>query len=404
MMMRIFTVSHSHPSIQTQKRNLVNVKLKWVKDPILDSAVSNTVHLKATCTLVSLIGSNPDSTLPIHCLSRYRAHLGLPPDLKLSTFLRRYPNIFQQFYRPDSSGTPVPWYKLSPEALNIHDQETRLVSNDCYVDILNRLQKLLMLTKENLLPLQTIDQLRWDLGLPYDYENKLVTGRPDLFAFVKLADERVGLKLLTRDDCLTVSHLESKNSSLLEKGDKNLAFPIRFTRGFGLKRKCMEWLNEWQKLPYTSPYIDASCLDPRTDVAEKRVVGVFHELLHLTILKKTERKNVSNLRGPLGMPQKFTKVFERHPGIFYLSRKGGEQTVVLREAYERGVMVERHPLGDAREKYASMMKEGFLDRSRGLYKNGKRVCEGELVRSNGFEYETETESELFPEYESDETR
>ncbi|KAL0324059.1 UNVERIFIED_CONTAM: protein WHAT'S THIS FACTOR 9, mitochondrial [Sesamum calycinum] len=346
-------VGYSYPLLQTQKRNLVNVKLKWVKDAVLDTVVSAGVQLKATSTLVSLIGSHPDFSLPVYFLSRYRGQLGLPSDLKVSTFIRRYPNIFQEFYRTDSGGTPVPWYKLAPEALDVYSQEMRFVYEDCYVDILNRLQKLLMLTKERLLPLQTIDQLRWDLGLPYDYENKLIAKHPELFSIVKLPDDRVGVKLLVWDDCLALSNLEFRNSNLVEKKGA-LAFPIRFTRGFGLKKKCMEWLNEWQKLPYTSPYVDASHLDPRTDVSEKRIVGVFHELLHLTILQRMERKNVSNMRGPLAMPQ--------------------------REAYDRGELIERHPLADIREKYATMMKKGFLDRSRGLYKEERGSSEDDLVK------------------------
>ncbi|KAL0330957.1 UNVERIFIED_CONTAM: protein WHAT'S THIS FACTOR 9, mitochondrial [Sesamum angustifolium] len=403
-------VGYSYPLLQTQKRNLVNVKLKWVKDAVLDTVVSAGVQLKATSTLVSLIGSHPDFSLPVYFLSRYRGQLGLPSDLKVSTFIRRYPNIFQEFYRTDSGGTPVPWYKLAPEALDVYSQEMRFVYEDCNVDILNRLQKLLMLTKERLLPLQTIDQLRWDLGLPYDYENKLIAKHPELFSLVKLPDDRVGVKLLVWDDCLALSHLEFRNSDLVEKKGA-LAFPIRFTRGFGLKKKCMEWLNEWQKLPYTSPYVDASHLDPRTDVSEKRIVGVFHELLHLTILQRMERKNVSNMRGPLAMPQRFTKAFERHPGIFYISKKGDTQTVVLREAYDRGELIEKHPLADIREKYATMMKKGFLDRSRGLYKEERGSSEDDLVKIHFcgkrsvyyFESETETDRNLLSEYKSDET-
>ncbi|KAL3844361.1 hypothetical protein ACJIZ3_001764 [Penstemon smallii] len=398
---------HFHPQIQIQNRSLVNVKLKWVKDNNLDSVVSSSVQLKATCTLISLIASHPDFALPIYCLSRYHGQLSLPSDLKLSTFIRRYPNIFKEFYRPDSRGTPVPWYELTPEALDVHDQEMGFIYNDCNVDIINRLQKLLMLTKDRLLPLQTIDQLRWDLGLPYDYENTLIAKLPELFSFVKLPDERVGLKLLTWDDSLAVSHLELRNSNRVDQ-DEELAFPISFTRGFGLKKKCMEWLNEWQKLPYTSPYVDSSHLDPRTDISEKRIVGMFHELLNLTLLRKIERKNVSNLRKPLAMHQKFTKVFERHPGIFYISMKGDTQTVVLREAYDRGQLIEKHPLADIREKYVLMMKQGFLDRSRGLYKKeGREIFEDNLVRSRErseyeFKYETETDCDLLSEYESDE--
>ncbi|PWA50132.1 ubiquitin carboxyl-terminal hydrolase family protein [Artemisia annua] len=188
--------------------------------------------------------------------------------------------------------------------------------------------------------------------------------------------------------------------------DGRLGFSVGFPRGFGLKRKSIEWLEEWQRLKYTSPYKDASHLDSRTDVSEKRAVGVFHELLHLMVEKKTERKNVSNLRKPLNLPQKFTKVFERHPGIFYISKKNNTQTVVLREAYDGHRLVEKHPISEIRDKFACLMKEGFLDRSRGLYKKRKdelhRISEDESCE-NGVESEEEMEDHMFSEYESDET-
>jgi len=120
--------------------------------------------------------------------------------------------------------------------------------------------------------------------------------------------------------------------------------------------------------PIYFAYVDASHLDIRTDVSEKRVVGVFHEFLHLTLHKQTERKNVSNLRKPLALPQKFTKAFERHPGIFYISKKNDTQTVVLREAYNGREFVHKHPLVKIREEFANLLKKGLLDRSRGVYK------------------------------------
>ena len=174
----------------------------------------------------------------------------------------------------------------------------------------------------------------------------------------------------------------------------------------------MKWLEEWQRLPYTSPYSDASHLDPRTDASEKRIVGVFHELLHLTLQKKTERKNVSNLRKPLSCPQKFTKVFERHPGIFYISKKSDSQTVVLREAYDRQQLLQKHPIVEIREIFANMMEKGLLDRSRGLYKrsgiNGLEVDPSNDVyydELNDDERKSESESDcnLLSEYDSDET-
>ncbi|XP_028803102.1 protein WHAT'S THIS FACTOR 9, mitochondrial [Neltuma alba] len=365
---RGFIHGHQQGFICQQKFSLVNVKLKWVNDRALDSVVTSHRGLKAAETLVSLISSF--GCLPIYHLNRYRGQLGLPQDLKLSSFIRSYPNIFIESYIFDSGGSRVPSFSLSPEALNVHQEKVNIFQQN-QLEFRDRLCKLLMLTKDRILPLQTIDQLKWDLGLPYDYEHSFVPNHPERFSFVRLPDDRMGLKLLYYDDLLAVSELQ-KNASIQQKEDdiKNgsFAFPISFARGFGLKRKCMEWLNEWQKLPYTSPYLDASHLDPRTDVSEKRIVGVFHELLHLTVHKKTERKNFSNLRKCLGLPQKFTKVFERHPGIFYISKKGNTQTVILKEAYNGPELVQKHPLVMIREELASMLKKGLLDRSRGLYK------------------------------------
>ncbi|XP_052173584.1 protein WHAT'S THIS FACTOR 9, mitochondrial [Diospyros lotus] len=384
---------HQRGFIYQQKFTLVNVKLKSVKDRVLDAVVAGERDLRAVCTIVSIIVSNPQCCVPVYHLSRSRGQLGVTHDHRLSTLVRRYPNIFNEFHVPDSGGTPVPWFCLTPEALKLH-QEELIIRQKCRKDLLDRLCKLLMLTKERTLPLQTIDQLKWDMGLPYDYEHSFIPNHPQLFSLCHLSDDRIGLRLLMWDDLLTISELQKNAASEKKKDMENgcLSFPIRFTRGFGLKRKCMEWLEEWQSLPYTSPYSDASHLDPRTDISEKRIVGVFHELLHLTLEKKTERKNVSNLRKPLALPQKFTKVFERHPGIFYISKKCDTQTVVLREAYDGQFLLQKHPLVDIREKYSKMMLEGFLGRSRGLFKRNMGAVLAEDTIKNVFTDESSDSS------------
>ncbi|XP_042002289.1 putative RNA methyltransferase At5g10620 isoform X1 [Salvia splendens] len=63
--------AYFRPFTQIQAHNLVNVKLKWVKDAALDPVVSGSIHLKATCTLISLIASAPNLSLPIHRPQRF---------------------------------------------------------------------------------------------------------------------------------------------------------------------------------------------------------------------------------------------------------------------------------------------------------------------------------------------
>ncbi|KAB1227203.1 Protein ROOT PRIMORDIUM DEFECTIVE 1 [Morella rubra] len=391
-----------------QRRSLVNVKLKWVKDRALDAVVTGERDLRAACFLVSIISSTPQGCVPIYHLCRHRGQLGIPHDLKLSTFIRRFPSVFLESHAFDSGGTRVPCFSLTPEALKLQQEELDIIEQS-QMDLVNRLRKLLMLTRGQTLPLQTIDQLKWDLGLPYDYQHSVIPHYLALFSLVHLPDERIGLKLLSWDNNLAVSQLQ-RNAALQQKEEDMkkgcLAFPIGFTRGFGLKRKCMAWLKEWQKLPYTSPYCDAFHLDPRTDVSEKRIVGVFHELLHLTIQKKTERKNVSNLRKSLDLPQKFTKVFERHPGIFYISKKNDTQTVVLREAYDHQLLLERHPLVEIRKRFASLLRKGLLDRSRGLYKESagagvEQDISADETNDNQDSSEEESDCNFFSEYDSD---
>lgn len=395
-----------------QRYNLVNVKLKWVKDKVLDGVVTGERELKAAWVIVSIIAADPRCCLPIYRLSgRWRGQLGLPQDLKISTFMRRYPNIFDEFHVPDTGGTLVPWFRLTPEVTRLN-QEAIAVFQKNQKDFLDRLCKLLMLTKDMILPLPTIDQLKWDLGFPHDYVDSFVSSYKNVFSLIRLPDDRVGLKLISRPNELAISQLE-RNAKKEDVIGGRLGFRVGFPRGYGLKRKSIKWLEEWQRLPYTSPYYDSSHLDSRMDVSEKRIVGVFHELLHLTVEKKTERQNVSNLRKPLNLPQKFTKVFERHPGIFYISKKNNTQTVVLREAYDGHQLVHKHPICEIRDRFACMMKEGFLDRSRGVYKKQTATSLGEDESHNVFEaesceneFESEEESEeahMFSEYESDET-
>uniref|UniRef100_A0A0A9G9R8 PORR domain-containing protein n=1 Tax=Arundo donax TaxID=35708 RepID=A0A0A9G9R8_ARUDO len=345
------------PSFAAEQRaTLVNVKLKWVKDRALDAAVSRERHLRAAHHLLDLVSGRPGHRVTRSDLLADRSvHKLFGSANAALEFLGRFHTLFSL----SRAGV-----SLTDAALDLRRREV-----DCLCatepDLVARLRRLLMLTLPRSLPLHTVDLLRWDLGLPGDYRASILRCYPNHFALEQPeGDERVWLRLLSWDDLLAVSELEKG----ADGGDTTcLPFPVSFTRGFGLRSKCMAWLREWQTLPYTSPYADASSLDRRTDVSEKRNVGVFHELLHLTVAKRTERRNMSNMRKLLGMPQKFTKVFERHPGIFYLSRVLGTQTVVLREAYGGGsqlLEMHAHPLVAIREEYSTMMKAALPPRTR----------------------------------------
>ncbi|KAG2287878.1 hypothetical protein Bca4012_031292 [Brassica carinata] len=69
------------------------------------------------------------------------------------------------------------------------------------------------------------------------------------------------------------------------------------------------------------------------------------------------------MRGELHIPHKFTRLFTRYPGVFYLPLKCKTTTVILKEGWK---LVEPHPPTRLRDKFYHVMRTGFLHRARGL--------------------------------------
>lgn len=220
-----------------------------------------------------------------------------------------------------------------------------------------------MISRANKIPLSIIERLKWDLGLPQDYEKTLLPEFPDYFQIVgdpsssKGSEDGRALELVCWSNELATSLLEKKamkGKLGYEKG-MAIAFPMQFSRGFEMDMKLKRWVDEWQKLPYISPYENASHLPPKSDESDKWVVAVLHELLHILVPKKTEEDNILCLGEYLGVRSRFRRALLHHPGIFYSSSKIGTYTVVLREGYKRGLLVEDHPWMIIRNRYIHLM-------------------------------------------------
>lgn len=80
-----------------------------------------------------------------------------------------------------------------------------------------------------------------------------------------------------------------------------LTFPMNFSMGHEMKQKVVKCLQAWQKLPDISPYEDASHLDPNSNLGEKRVVGVLHELICVMVNKKLHMRTLLCLHEPMGL-------------------------------------------------------------------------------------------------------
>ncbi|KAJ4963945.1 hypothetical protein NE237_023884 [Protea cynaroides] len=352
------------PRQQQSCRTFVDAKVKWVRDRALDHAVEKEKNLRPMLALKNLIKSEPSKSLPVSVAAENKDRLSLP--IRAIEFIRNYPSVFEEF-RPSGAGIR-PHVRLTPEVLGLDQDEQLIYDNpDHRQTAADRLLRLLMLSRFNKLPLHTIDRLRWDLGLPPDYMHTLVPDYPDYFQVTSVTSdtspgsEVLALELVCWIDELAVSTMEkwarAETDPLYRKG-MPLAFPLQYSRGFDLEKKVKKWVDEWQKLPYISPYENALHLQPKSDQADKWTVAVLHELLHILVSKKTERDHIFCLGEQLGLRSRFKRALINHPGIFYISNKIRTHTVVLREAFKRDLLVEKHPLMGMRYQYIHLMNKG----------------------------------------------
>nr|GMD18273.1 protein ROOT PRIMORDIUM DEFECTIVE 1 [Ipomoea batatas] len=360
-------------------RTIVKVRLKWVKNRGLDHIIDVQTDLKAACLLKDAIVRSPTGYLTSKSLSDSQKLLGLTvPTLR---FIRRFPTLFEEFPHPKYPSLPC--FKLTHIAKVLHDQELK-VFDDYQSDLMERLSKVLMMTKNRMVPLQALHSLKWDLGLPDDFDRNFIKKFPDDFMVVRGTNGLPCLKLVKWREDFAISELQkmnekgesvddnnigSSNTSVYRQfrsGKSALVFPMSFPRGYGAQNKVKAWMEEFHKLPYISPYEDSRGIDPNSDLMEKRVVGVLHEILSLTLYKKTKRNYLRSLREEMNLPHRFTRIFTRYPGIFYLSLKCKTTTVALREGYRRGRLANPHPLTRHRDKFHHVMRTGLIYRSKGV--------------------------------------
>ncbi|KAK9153366.1 hypothetical protein Sjap_000846 [Stephania japonica] len=369
---------HPHPLLQ-QWRSITKVRLKWVKNRGLDHIIDRESDLKAACLLKDAIKHSPTQFLNANTFSEWQKHLGLT--IPVLRFIRRYPTLFHEF--PNSRYPSLPCFRLTDTALQLDSLEQTLhQSNES--DTVDRLCRLIMMTNSKMLPFKSLHPLKWDLGLPHNLITSIVPKYPDRLKVVRGDNGVQCLSIGEWRDEIGVSELQRRHErDELKDGYREfkraraasaLAFPMSFPRGYGAQKKVKAWMDEFHKLPYISPYEDSSGIDPESDLMEKRVVGVLHEILSLTIHKKTKRNYLRALREELNLPHRFTRVFTRYPGIFYLSLKCKTTTVALREGYQRGKVVNPHPLVNIREKYYYVMKTGLLYRGKGVDLTSDKNC------------------------------
>ncbi|KQK04027.1 hypothetical protein BRADI_2g11270v3 [Brachypodium distachyon] len=340
-------------------RRISSLKVPWRRDAALDASIDNDRRFRLASRLVREVLLSPGHRLLLRYLSKRRHRIRLP--VQVPTFLRRYPTLLSVSPPPNPVASP------SPQLLSFLQFASSQQATHSPL-LASKLAKLLMISSTRALPVAKIAAAKRDFGLPDDFLVSLVPRYPNLFRLVgdpgPDASGNAFLELASWDDQLAKSVIESRADREADvvgiRPRPN--FTVKLPKGFYLKKEMREWVRDWLELPYVSPYADTFGLHPASPEAEKRLVGVLHEVLSLTVERRMAVPIIGKFCEEFRLSNAFSNAFTRHPGIFYVSLKGGIKTVILREAYdENGKLVDRDPMIELKERFVAIMDQGHRE-------------------------------------------
>ncbi|KAM7258389.1 hypothetical protein ACFE04_014130 [Oxalis oulophora] len=247
------------------------------------------------------------------------------------------------------------------------------------LDAVKTIKKLLMISATGRLHVQALRLIRRELGLPEDFRDSILGKYSDAFRLIDLEI----VELVNKDENgsteaeIEIWREKEYREKWLSEFETRYAFPINIPTGFKIKAGSREKLKTWQRLPYVKPYETMEGIKIRTCGGthrfEKRVVGIIHELLSLTVEKMVEVERLAHFRKDYGITQvNVRELLLEHPGIFYISTKGSTQTVFLREAYSKACLIEPNPIYLVRRKMLDLVLLGCRN-TRELKSQGETI-------------------------------
>ncbi|KAA8516159.1 hypothetical protein F0562_019338 [Nyssa sinensis] len=336
----------------------IRAAVKRRKEVPFDNVIQRDKKLKLVMKIRKILVSQPNRVMALRELGRFRRELGLHKKRRFIALLRKFPAVFEII----EEGAYSLQFKLTPEAERLYMEEMK-VRNEMEDLLVVKLRKLLMMSSEKCILLEKISHLRTDLGLPLEFRDTICHRYPQYFKVV--ATERgPALELTHWDPELAVSAAElgeeENRARELEEKDLIIDRPLKFNRvklprGLNLSKGEMRRICQFRDMPYISPYSDFSGLRSGTPEKEKHACGVIHEILSLTVEKRTLVDHLTHFREEFRFSQQLRGMLIRHPDMFYVSLKGDRDSVFLREAYRDSQLLEKDRLLLIKEKLRSLV-------------------------------------------------
>ncbi|KAJ7534258.1 hypothetical protein O6H91_13G086100 [Diphasiastrum complanatum] len=344
----------------------------WVKEKDLDSVLQTEKKMKELMEMVNLLEQQEEHIMSLFDLKNFWRCVGSKGMRRFRFLVKKYPGIFR--YTVDHEKEP--WVDLTEDVEQLLRDE-KIAKQENKPLLVEKMRKLLMMSVDRRLRVEKLCHLKYMFGFPDEFRKKFLNEYPEFFHVVETS---IGpcLELKTWDPALAIT---AREKAAWEKlvGSKtapdntdfqmlshmsrdshapNYEFEMFHPKGGTPGRREFERIARFQALPFPSPYEDAVSLDPASPEAEKRTVGVVHELLSLTIDKKSVISRISFFKNEFNIPNCSEALFERYPGIFYVSHSGDHHVVFLKEAYKGSEVLEKSPLLLINEHLVRLMKLG----------------------------------------------
>lgn len=374
----------------------VRAAVKRRKELPFDNVIQRDKKLKLVLKIQKILASQPDRVMSLRQLGKYRRELGLTKKRRFIALLKKFPGVFEIV----EEGVYSLKFKLTPEAERLYLEELKI--RNAMEDLLViKLRKLLMMSLEKRILLEKIAHLRTDLGLPLEFRDTICKRYPQYFKVVQ-TERGSALELTHWDPELAVSAAEiweeENRVRELEERDLIIDRPPKFNRvklpkGLILSKGEMRRLSKFRDMPFISPYSDFSGLRSGTAEKEKHACAVIHEMLSLTVEKRTLVDHLTHFREEFRFSQQLRGMLIRHPDMFYVSLKGDRDSVFLREAYSDSQLKEKDQLLVIKEKLRALVSVPRFP-GRGAPKGNTQVVEGTDEQGHGSGEEGEEWSDI----------
>jgi hypothetical protein len=336
----------------------IRAAVKRRKELPFDNVIQKDKKLKFVLKVRKLLVNQPNRVMSLQELGKHKRELGLDKKRKLIVLLRKFPGVFEIV----EEGCFSLKFKMTSEAERLYLEELR-VRNEMEDVVVTKLRKLLMMTLEKRILLEKIAHLATDLGLPREFRDTIIHRYPEFFKVVE-TERGPALELTHWDPQLAVSaaELSAEDKRIREMEEQNLIIdrPPKFNRvklpkGLNLSKGETRKIMQFRDIPYISPYSDFSMIGSGTPEKEKHACGVIHEILSLTLEKRTLVDHFTHFREEFRFSQQLRGMLIRHPDMFYISLKGDRDSVFLREAYRDSQLVDKDRLLLIKEKLRSLV-------------------------------------------------